>query len=244
MTDFREKFQKILLFIRISSEAPQEEVGNVFRPVFDLINANIPERMFRYRAFNEDNFDAFCKDLSFARSPIDYNDPYDALIKYDKETLLSQIKYGATLEGLKEFRSKVVNNEPIPFDIIEIMGKENTSMFVSAFKKMSERQLVRYYNKSKANMPPFIQNIETFLDTVSSRIQKSSSVICYSESINSILMWSHYADSHKGFALQYDNRIVQMKCGACEKRLNGNCNQWVLGTIYPVIYSDERFDAT
>lgn len=32
-------------------------------------------------------------------------------------------------------------------------------------------------------------------------------VSCFSESWNSILMWSHYADCHKGFCIEYDTKL-------------------------------------
>ena len=44
-------------------------------------------------------------------------------------------------------------------------------------------------------------------------------------------MWSHYADSHKGFALEYDFRPTLTQ--PLER-----------GALYPVVYSDERYDAS
>ncbi|MCL2367639.1 MAG: hypothetical protein FWC72_01460, partial [Oscillospiraceae bacterium] len=35
-------------------------------------------------------------------------------------------------------------------------------------------------------------------------MRKNMGVICFSEVKNSILMWSHYADFHKGFSVGYD----------------------------------------
>ena len=54
---------------------------------------------------------------------------------------------------------------------------------------------------------------------------------CFSESVNSVLMWSHYANSHQGFALEYNFRPT------LEKPINN------VG-LYPVIYYDERMDVS
>ena len=67
-------------------------------------------------------------------------------------------------------------------------------------------------------------------------------MVCLSESIKSPLMWAHYADNNKGFALGYDftNNDITI-CSNCPNR---TCNNIRLATIYPIIYSDKRLDAT
>ena len=62
-------------------------------------------------------------------------------------------------------------------------------------------------------------------------IKNSSFVACFTEDVTSILMWSHYADSSKGFVLQYDFKDLFLSLKA-------------EGFLFPVIYSKERFDAT
>lgn len=55
-------------------------------------------------------------------------------------------------------------------------------------------------------------------------------------------MWAHYANNHKGFALGYNfrnNRIS--KCSNYPKR---DCPNIRNSMIYPIIYSDKRYDAT
>jgi len=54
---------------------------------------------------------------------------------------------------------------------------------------------------------------------------------CLSESVKSVLMWSHYANSHQGFALEYNFRPT------LERPIKN------VG-IYPVIYDDERMDVS
>lgn len=57
-----------------------------------------------------------------------------------------------------------------------------------------------------------------------------STIACLSESIDSVIMWSHYAQNHEGFALEYDLRFLleQGEMNCC---------------ILPVIYDNNRFDA-
>ena len=65
-------------------------------------------------------------------------------------------------------------------------------------------------------------------------------IACFSESILSNLMWAHYADFHKGFALEYDFTQEQSKCLGCQK----TCNNFAVMNLYPIIYREERYDAT
>ena len=64
-----------------------------------------------------------------------------------------------------------------------------------------------------------------------------------SETIDSTLMWAHYADYHKGFALAYakdELYKLERTCPECEK----NCF-FTNGLFrFPVIYGEDRVDAT
>lgn len=62
-------------------------------------------------------------------------------------------------------------------------------------------------------------------------MQHESTSVCFSEDINSVLMWSHYSEYHKGFALGYDLRSFLLP------------NKENLG-LFPVVYSDQRYNAT
>lgn len=58
-------------------------------------------------------------------------------------------------------------------------------------------------------------------------------ILCFSEKIDSTLMWAHYANSHKGFALEYDVHDLFSEENFISK----------FG-LYPVIYSEVRYDMT
>lgn len=66
--------------------------------------------------------------------------------------------------------------------------------------------------------------------TIPTMMQRLSTTACFSENINSVLMWSHYSDYHKGFALGYDLRPFLFP------------NKEKL-SLFPVVYSNKRYDA-
>lgn len=53
-------------------------------------------------------------------------------------------------------------------------------------------------------------------------------IACFATTPNSMLMWSHYANSHKGFCVEYD--IPELNLQSSD----------LLNNLFPVIYSDER----
>ncbi|CAH8770377.1 DUF2971 domain-containing protein [Paenibacillus dendritiformis] len=70
---------------------------------------------------------------------------------------------------------------------------------------------------------------DTTINDFKNMILNSTYVSCFSETNNSILMWSHYAALHKGFCIEYDFKSL----GLSDPRVR---------MLHPVIYRDEMFD--
>jgi hypothetical protein len=78
----------------------------------------------------------------------------------------------------------------------------------------SEEDLVKYFNAVLPLLKPLGQN---FFDTVGGQFAKifaealpdqfinQLGVLCLSETPDNDLMWSHYADSHRGFVIEFDS---------------------------------------
>jgi hypothetical protein len=62
--------------------------------------------------------------------------------------------------------------------------------------------------------------------------RKETYIACLSQTIDSTLMWAHYADFHRGFALEYDRSLLK------ESQQRNKVH------LFPVAYGDERYDAT
>ena len=74
-----------------------------------------------------------------------------------------------------------------------------------------------------------ISLIETYFPILAEATKRFSTIACFCESVQSVLMWSHYASSHTGFALEYNFRPT----------LKNPIKNVV---IAPVIYQDHRID--
>lgn len=75
-------------------------------------------------------------------------------------------------------------------------------------------------------------------------VRKRTKLVCLSEVIDSTLMWSHYANSHRGFAIRYDiNDFEFDNCKNCKDSISKYCFR-PKKPVFPVIYTEKRYDAT
>ena len=55
----------------------------------------------------------------------------------------------------------------------------------------------------------FIEECELQMEKFKYDLLNKTRIICFSELFDSMLMWSHYADQHKGFALIFDKESIE-----------------------------------
>lgn len=70
-------------------------------------------------------------------------------------------------------------------------------------------------------------DLELKMDDVN-KLDGLAVMTCFTETNDSMLMWSHYANSHEGICVQYD----------LKNNFDDRCN--ARGHLYPVIYEDKR----
>jgi len=112
----------------------------------------------------------------------------------------------------------------------------------NSFKKGSLENLINdkiwLSNPLKYNDPFEFTEKNNFLHVLNDNIEKTikksqeeMTVCSFCESYEEILMWSHYADEHKGFCIEYDLKSPKI-------------NRKFLNYLHPVIYKKEAFDTT
>lgn len=234
MSDFRGEFHRLLMGIELPSTMPFEEQKAMMSNIVSLINDNMPDKMFRYRSFNCRNYKAFCKNEVFAQSPSYYNDPYDSFVCYGRDVIIEAMEHGASMDGVWAIKQHLDKGGELPIDLQEILGQKGSQEYKRRLKNSSRTQLKKVLSHIKSSIPPYLKNADDIMQSATMKIQDNAAILCFSETVQSILMWSHYADSHKGYALEYDNRNMQTKCERCDKYINDECSNWIVGYIYPI----------
>lgn len=152
---------------------------------------------------------------------------------------------GINLDALENQRLYL--SEPVKFnDPTESMSFVDTDLLV--------RLSLNLPDDSTESEPPdeetladFITKRTELMNTGLSYIQANRErvkICCLCETIDSPLMWSHYANNHKGFAIRYSTKSITIpECDSCNESKYAYCRR-PGKPLYPVIYKDQRYDAT
>ena len=225
----RTEFGEILEGIKIMEGMPFEQMQKVLSPLRMAINKMFPARLYRYRSCNENNMAAFEKDQVWLSTSDMFNDPFDTLIQYDEAQLLSAFDFMSDSNVFKAI-SQVYAAGFCPYPVDQLVDKD-----VSEWLKLKAAEVA---NGNTVALPDseVIQQMKGLFGLILMQIpkmaQRYSMVACFSEKVDSVLMWSHYAANHTGFALGYDLRL----CRSDKK--------WEDIGIFPIVYSENRYGAS
>lgn len=157
------------------------------------------------------------------------NDPFDSGLGLLEEQLLSYLLN----ENFEELTHKAGFDKF--FNNAEMEDIRNSPNIMNRMIELVRIKYPDYSQKIDATLPFLKEFQSTYFAQIQqkfiSTLQSSVKISCFSESVDSILMWPHYADSHKGICIEYN--YGSLEPGDLRRRL-----------LYPVIYSEELFDAT
>ncbi len=233
------EFEKTLQGIKIPSNIKIEQRAQLCEPLIKIVEDLMPSRLYRFRQCSERNFTAFYEDQVWVSRGTDMNDDFDACLYCDNSKIVDWLdSFYDTENNLKIFDYiKVVQN--VPQEIQQFFP--NAEIFINALRQLTPEDVKKvsfeFKKYIKANLPESIKRITTL-------IQNGIKFACFSQDVESAMMWGHYAENGTGFALGYDFRNGNLNdCSKCSK-LGHECFYLMLCHIYPVIYKDERYDAT
>lgn len=223
----RGEFAKRLYSTVIPEGTVPEDIQVMTRPVSEAIREMLPKRLFRFRAFDIRSFDALKNDTIYAVTADKFNDPYDTLVRYDLEGIEKWVNTVMNIENLGQMKTWFSQGWDLPIEVRHILPKEMTDTLKVALSSIED--IKDFEGRIEETRQRMMSLIETYFPILSETSKRYSTIVCFSESIESVLMWSHYANSHKGFALEYDFRPI------LEQPIKN------VG-LFPVVYSEERLD--
>lgn len=238
----RRIFKEMLEEIIIPETMLLEKRISLLKPLLEYVNSITPSRLFRYRECSERQFDAFLNDRIYAVNAQLFNDPYDCLIRYDKKYLYDSINKGASKDAMKQMRDSLKRGEQLPEYWASICGEKNAQAIEEFICNVTDDVLDKLCSDFAKNNKEFWGNIEYIFKQAEDYLRKNTFIACFSETVKSVTMWSHYADSHKGFVLEYNLKGLNCRCDTCNEK--DTCNDRLIYNLYPVIYDNKRYDAT
>ena len=225
----RDEFAKRLYSTVIPEGTSPEDIHTLTRPVSEAIREMMPKSLFRFRTCNKLSVGAFQNDIIYAVTADKFNDPYDTLVRYDLEGVEKWVNTVMNTETLAQMKTWFAEGWNLPNEVNHILTTEMTDVLKVALSSIENQNIKDFEGRIEETRKRMISMIETYFPILSETAKRYSAIACFCENVDSILMWSHYADSHKGFALEYDFRPT------LEQPIKN------VG-LFPVVYSEERFD--
>lgn len=246
----KNKYKELLLSTIIEENLTLEETAQRKKIITEAAKLMLPKKLYRYRICGTNDLDAFLENKIYFNTPAKFNDPYDCLVYADVSLLVKQIEQisiDSEAQALEKMRASthIIENEFSPnqlpyvkahYDYVKSLSDEEFILLINGVKSLDPD----YINSSKIKMLEELKNVGS---TMVKYGREKANIACFSETISSIPMWGHYANSQKGFALEYDAKSLHeyiSSCVTCTKR----CERWHIVNLLPVLYSAERFDAT
>ncbi len=202
----KDKYFKLLQETKVPSNVELE------KKIYELSMLRkhaLPQYLYRYRTIDDYgyNITALMKNEIWGTSANLFNDPLDTQMFFSptkvKEEYMSFCQQVREIEAKLLETKKFLNGSPMT---------EKDYQLISNRKRLPSDNVL-------------IELIENSYSRILTDIKTQSYIACFTENLYSTLMWSHYADSHKGFAIEY--RALDL-----------------YPEILPVRYSPERIDAS
>lgn len=182
--------------------------------------------LFRFRKINPNSILAFMNDEIYGSTPDQFNDPYDSLFQYDPDRLFSLL---------------IADNE-----FVKYICKELVLENWQEFSNYSENDLIKIIKDKR----DFLTPLNNYVLEVLSRLRRQLLITCFCEKNTKEIMWSHYADSGKGFVLEYSYKdIDKLSHDYLNVYRETMSNNHIGGTfplfgINSVDYKSDRLDGT
>ena len=225
----RKRFQDILESVKIPEGTSTDVLQRLVLPINKALLQLVPERLFKYRSCCNHHISAFEKDEVWMSTSDLFNDPFDTLIQFDEKDLRSACDAMSNPEIAKAMVQYFVNGGQITPLINHILDENQMTSMRQIAADILENGMIKPIATEQMNILKIM--MEFYIALLPQVVQRFSTAVCFSEQVDSILMWSHYANNHEGFALGYDLRPYLLP------------NTDNLG-LYPVVYSEKRYDAS
>ena len=194
-------------------------INNKDKENLDLSNAiKYPKNLYRYRTVNSKSLAALLENKMYFSSSNYYDDPFDTNIFVNENKLAKSLNnYLKRENDSLDLLKMDLNNMDIHIDLPTV---KLSSFDWAKLKELSDAMIRDIRNE----------------------IRKQTYSVCFSENEFNETLWLKYANNHQGFVVEYDIYNDNIECGKeekCQKCIN-NFSM----SLYPMIYVDEKYDAT
>jgi hypothetical protein len=169
---------------------------------FAIKHANLPSRLYKYRRFSKEHFDALRRNVLWLSSPDRLNDPYEASVSFDLDRFSVEDRTPQEFLDFMTTRKKTRRRskpQPLVRPIRSDQWRRRIFSELAEEMEAGPKEALLTYIEAF-----FKQYHEEQIRRMSDAFRRGFSVLSMSENCSSTLMWAHYSDGHKGFCIEYD----------------------------------------
>lgn len=189
----------------------------------------IPKFLYKYRPVRPYTIENLEDNTIWLSSPMKFNDPYDSAMTADIERVIKR-------NFVKQLTPNLTEKYKIPKDVLE-----------NALKSLEPLSVLLDWLATTGQSVINPQNVNALKKTLSAGMQiqcdmlrekvflmhfENAQICSLTTNPDSLLMWGHYADQHKGFCIEYKTDGVDP------------IHDLRLRLLYPVRYSNELTDSS
>jgi hypothetical protein len=142
-----------------------------------------PLTLYKYQSFDQYALINLIKRQLYFSKPANFNDPFDCNPPFEI------VKDYRTEKNLKAFYEKIKKYE---------IAKSGLADSFFDIQYMRDGKPNKRFERDFIDSPKHIKE----------QIEEKTGVVCFSESVENFLLWSHYANKHKGFCLEFDTATL------------------------------------
>jgi hypothetical protein len=142
------------------------------------MSESVPARLYKYQPCNPQTLDNLKKRILWFSKPECFNDPFDGSMGYRLEDITDE-----EWQALAQFFAGKWPKGPIDFQRVHVTDEKPNEAF--------RKKALEGARLASENLVKWV---------------KERGVACFSEKVDDLLMWAHYADGHRGMCLEFDTR--------------------------------------
>lgn len=190
---------------------------------------NVPKRLFKYLSFTPRVLQQLCTGDVYYADPSSFNDPLDCRPSVLPDLSIAELKDVLAQLILRRVSKEVSTAlEKLRFKA-ETIAARGESMAHQIFETLVQNIKYSADHPDVADVTQYIRSQLT--DAIEFELRKAydQGVLCLSTRYDSPLMWSHYADQHRGICVEFD--VSKLPPGALRKVVYGTSREVAASSI-------------
>ena len=217
-TEYRKLFWDTLSELHDNSQESWDKIKAVYKP---------PMTLCRFRSVNQNTLHQLQENKIYFSSANYYDDPFDTYFYINHAEIRHQLE-----------------------QLVWLLGNCTDEQLCDGFDQMYRgyisREILSLAIEDARKNPLDYQQVEKKIANIKCKIQEQVFSVCFCDDPKNETLWLKYADNHRGFVLNFDMSDSKVFPHKGEKDTFDDRYVYLKNppNVYPIYYSDHKYDAT